>query len=469
MIDSGEVISQSVCIGFTEEPLAAASEFTSLGRSAPSENVPVEISVSEHSPRQPVHIPLIGVNVKPWLESNQQAFRCDTGQAVEDLLEQVVWCRFDPLEDKQAILSRLTTLKSQVLVLELVVHRSDDIYQQCFDLAAVVNAAGVDPTHVFLIPSTHISNSATADYHLDNSAAGYPSYSKALPSARFDYFAIDELLDAGRAAFAPHVKLGLGSATSFTELNRRRPPAGCKMDFVTHSASAIVHDASDVAVMQTLEAVTDVAHTVAQLKPDGVQYLWGPTTIAEGTGIFGQERTHTGEPRRRPMAMRDPRAHAMFGAAWYLGLAAKLFPLGVVDVVVLGDLIGDRGLVNLTDEGTLALCPSYHVVAQLAKAAGAEVHEGVASSEPERVCALGFTGNDGNLEIWLGNLSANTTNVVFNDLDLVMAQCLTLGCDGIAQASMDPSYLQSRTKLVKPVGPMQLDGYSVMRVVLEKR
>ena len=69
-----------------------------------------------------------------------------------------------------------------------------------------------------------------------------------------------------RQAF-PGVKLGGGAATSLTELNRRSTygmPIG-QLDFVTHSTSAIVHDAGDVPIMQTLEALPYVTHTAREI------------------------------------------------------------------------------------------------------------------------------------------------------------------------------------------------------------
>lgn len=212
----------------------------------------------------------------------------------------------------------------------------------------------------------------------------------------------------------------MGSATSFTELNRRRPPTDC--DFISHSATALIHDASDRAVMQCLEAVQPVAETVRKLWPTS-RYIWGPTAIAEATGIFGQPRNE--EQLRRAMVTSDPRSRGCFGAAWMLGVASKLFPLGAAEAFFLGDAVGDRGVLYDGPSAGAAgggggggvLLPSFHVVAALGAAAGASLRD-VDCSDSSKLSALSFSSPKAGVavDVWLANLTAAPLEVALCDL-----------------------------------------------------
>ena len=212
----------------------------------------------------------------------------------------------------------------------------------------------------------------------------------ALNMMTFDSFVdYDVLYAAGREAFGPDVMLGGGSATQFTELNRRSQygmPINA-LDFVTHSTSAVVHDAGDVAVMQTLEALPYVTQTCRKMIDSGaagkpVQYIINPSAIGVRGNPFGDRPNHADV--RMPMANADPRSRAMFGmtsidavcfvytcrrlidlsliagAAYFVGYVASLGLQDgtIVDAVALGDAMGDRGLLSAEGEPY----PTYHVV-----------------------------------------------------------------------------------------------------------
>jgi hypothetical protein len=70
---------------------------------------------------------------------------------------------------------------------------------------------------------------------------------------------LEHVYAAARSAF-PGLRLGGGSFSYFTELNRNRPPVDL-LDFVTHATCPIVHAADDRSVMQTLEALPFIARS----------------------------------------------------------------------------------------------------------------------------------------------------------------------------------------------------------------
>ena len=113
------------------------------------------------------------------------------------------------------------------------------------------------------------------------------------------------------------------------------------LDFVTHSTSAVVHDAGDIPIMQTLEALPFVTQTARQIIDRGaagrpVQYMLNPVALGIRGDPFG-DRPNVDDVRM-PMANADPRSRAMFGAAYFVGYMASLgLEAGTaVDAVALG-------------------------------------------------------------------------------------------------------------------------------------
>ena len=125
-----------------------------------------------------------------------------------------------------------------------------------------------------------------------------------------------ELAAAARAAF-PGMPIGGGMFSYFTELNRKRPPAGL-FDFVGHTICPLVHAGDDLSLTEGLEALPYIMQDCA------------PSPATRPTGCSPQRsgcaRTPTAPPRPRTrmagrvaMARTDPREHALIGAAWYAG------------------------------------------------------------------------------------------------------------------------------------------------------
>lgn len=252
---------------------------------------------------------------------------------------------------------------------------------------------------------------------------------------------------------------------------------------------------------------------VRAIWPDS-EYIVGPAAIAERTGIFGQPENV--DQVRRAMATADPRSRGCFGAAWLLGVASQLVrcPASTADAVILGDLVGDRGVLECSAAtvGTV-LFPSFHVVNGLGRAAGATVRS-VACSDAGRVAALSFVPTqlqrhrNGNaeekedeeevaLEVWLANLTADPVSISLCDLyaeeegrdggndsgggggsggdamvgggSRARAVWTVLDYEHAEQAAADASFMVggvSKFAEVDALGNLKLDAFGVARVLL---
>ncbi|MFM2405920.1 MAG: hypothetical protein RL223_3800, partial [Pseudomonadota bacterium] len=126
-----------------------------------------------------------------------------------------------------------------------------------------------------------------------------------------------------RAAF-PAAAIGGGVYTNFTELNRLDPPAA-GLDFIGHGSCPIVHAADDRSVLLTLQTWSAMAATVRARWP-GLPWQVGPLTLAAARNPYGRAPAPNPQHRRLPLAIRDPRHDADFGAAWLAATVVTLAP-----------------------------------------------------------------------------------------------------------------------------------------------
>ena len=113
-----------------------------------------------------------------------------------------------------------------------------------------------------------------------------------------------ELAAAARAAF-PGIPVGGGMFSYFTELNRKRPPAGL-FDFVGHTICPLVHAGDDLSLTEGLEALPYIFKTTRSFAGDTPYWLF-PTTIAMRQNPYGAapaENPHAGPRRHGPQPTR---------------------------------------------------------------------------------------------------------------------------------------------------------------------
>ena len=104
-----------------------------------------------------------------------------------------------------------------------------------------------------------------------------------------------DLAAAARAAF-PGIPIGGGMFSYFTELNRKRPPAGL-FDFVGHSVCPLVHAADDLSLTEGLEALPYIITTTRSFVGDAPYWLF-PSTLAMRQNPYGAAPAEN--PQRRP-------------------------------------------------------------------------------------------------------------------------------------------------------------------------
>ncbi|MGA2493233.1 MAG: hypothetical protein ABSF67_09810 [Roseiarcus sp.] len=195
-----------------------------------------------------------------------------------------------------------------------------------------------------------------------------------------------------RSAF-PGARIGAGVLTNFTEFNRCRPE-GVESDYVTHGSSAIVHAADDGSVMQTLETVPHTsrsAHAIAGQRA----YRLGLTAIGMRFNPYGASVSANPDQLRLTMATWDPRARALFGAAWAVGALSATAGHGV-EAIALAAPVGPFGV--LARSGPVArpwydehpeaeVYPIFHVLKALAAAEKRLAIEGL----PEGLAGIAVT------------------------------------------------------------------------------
>lgn len=154
--------------------------------------------------------------------------------------------------------------------------------------------------------------------------------------------------------------LGAGTPAFFTELNRNPPPAS---DLAFFGGCATVHAADDRSVMETVGVLPAILESAEALLP-GTPVLPGPLSIAPTVTPYGAGFTPTDGATRTPMAERDPRHGALFGAAHLVATLAAL--AGRVAEAAPCLLNGPSGL--LDDAGRPRPLATVH--AEVARAAG---------------------------------------------------------------------------------------------------
>ncbi len=212
----------------------------------------------------------------------------------------------------------------------------------------------------------------------------------------------EELAAAAKAAF-PGLPVGGGMFSYFTELNRKRPPAG-HFDFICHTTCPLVHAGDDLSLTEGLEALPYILASTRAFA-GGAPYWLFPTTIAMRQNPYGAAPAENPNGGRVAMARIDPREHALIGAAWYAGYLARVAAGGMAGVT-LAAAAGPSGIVG-ADGGRVH--PIYHIIRGHTALAGGLVMAAT-SSAPRNVQALAVrTGTD--LHLWLTNLTGKSQEV----------------------------------------------------------
>jgi hypothetical protein len=230
-------------------------------------------------------------------------------------------------------------------------------------------AVGLRPTHIAAVPAAYMTS------HQPDGI--WPTGLRP-----------EDALDLAAQAFPMARPMG-GMLTFFTELNRYPTAAGTG-DSVTFGTAAVVHDAGDLPVMQTLGAQPAIFHSAGLLAGDRPLRL-GLVAIGMRCNPYGAALAANPDNRRRTMTAHDPRHRAAFGAAFALGAFAATAG-SAVQSLCLGATGGPFGI-----DGADGLSPLGHLIAALARDAGRPRHAvtalpGVAAVASDRHLFLASLG-----------------------------------------------------------------------------
>lgn len=239
-------------------------------------------------------------------------------------------------------------------------------------------------------------------------------------------------------ALLPGVRVAAGSNVHFTELNRNRAPAGLADGLLLPNCPT-VHMVDDTTVAENLAALTWIAQTARELgggRPIGFSPI-GLRPPPCPPPVLG------GEDHAAPPRYVDARQSSLFFAGWvacHIGQAAR----AGFSSLTYCQTTGWRGLMS-GDVGPAlppafgaeagAVFPVYHVLADLAELAGAEVLA-THSSAPVEVDALAVRLG-GRLRVLLANLTGEV-HPVHLPAPLAGGLLRRLGLNNVALATRDP-------------------------------
>ena len=361
-------------------------------------------------------------------------------------------CECDPRDDHSvetlAACRELAQALDAEVVLEIVVPCERPVADELAAAAEIAGRAGLAPAAI--VPE----QARLLKFTLEKiPALGIPDF--------------DEVYGAARAAF-PGVRLGGGVFTNFTELNRNCA-APELFDFLTHATCAVVHEPDDRSVMETLQTLPDIVAS-AKAWAGGKPYRIAPSAIGMRFNPYGPDVHHNSDNGRYSFSRQDPRHRALLGAAFTLGYAARVAPLGV-EALALGAPSGALGMVYrrtghpqpwLDDLEGPAVLPLYHIVAALAAAKGAAIRS-VTSGDATRVLGLAYESDSGTL-LWLANLSPETQAVTVSGIDGGTATIGRLDSGNFVEAVTDPAGFAAAPGQPGDPGRLELAPFAVARI-----
>ncbi|MDA1189997.1 MAG: hypothetical protein O2854_10055, partial [Chloroflexi bacterium] len=188
-----------------------------------------------------------------------------------------------------------------------------------------------------------------------------------------------ENVASGLPKLTPNVRIGVGSAADYCQLNRVRPAADA-VDFVTYSITPQAHAFDDMSVMETPEAQVRTVSSAKVLYP-GKGIDVGPMVL-----LHRFNSNFPMAPEGYYESPIEPRQASVQIAAW---TAASVKHLAESDTERLTyfEAYGPRGLCGTTVDGVQGVFPAYHVLRDITEFASGEVIPSECSS-PKQVGTL---------------------------------------------------------------------------------
>jgi D-apionolactonase len=390
-------------------------------------------------------VPLLGLG----LPAEDAAHALAAADLLRRLAPRQLLATFDARRHGAAELAahrRVAEITGAAVALEIVIPGGPDPAAELMPIAAAVANAGLAPASVAVFPQQD----------LRSVLPGTPW--PAMPSAA-------AIAEAARAAF-PGLPLGGGMFSYFTELNRKRPPAGFH-DYITHATCPIVHAADDRSVMETLECLPYIVRSTRAFI-GATPYHVGPSQIGCRDNPYGAAISPNPDDRRVCLARNDPRQRGLFNAAWTLGYIATLARCGV-EAVTMAAPTGPFGVIHrrtdlpqpwYDDLDGPAVYPAYHVLAGMFGASGVPL----LATQVSRPGVAAFAVREGERTVlWLANLRGETCEVELEGAS--SAGATVLDAAAFTDAATDPNFMVRQGGA--PPGPrLRLDAYAVARIVM---
>ncbi|RUT86706.1 MULTISPECIES: hypothetical protein [unclassified Mesorhizobium] len=376
VLPAGQTLRQTISLRIAGEGKAPAAAVASE---------PVRVELGEAGPT----LPDVGVVIYP--EDVETALA--NLSTLTTLGPQQLLFHYDPTRghglDALRAFARLANAHAAATTLECVVVCAGDLDAEMSGVADLVRQAGLKLSAIALSPSV--------DRQSTPPGSAWP-----------DCPPLEDVYAAARRAF-PDIRLGGGMFSYFTELNRKRVPAD-QLDFITHCTCPIVHAADDLSIMQSLEAlpfITRSARAIFGAKP----YRIGPSTIAMRQNPYGSATKPNPGGQRVAMADSDPRHTGQFAAAWTIGYAARVAPVGL-EMLTLSSFTGPFGVLASSGEPVAegSHRPIFQPIKGLCELAGL-AHVSARTSDETKVLALAGRSASGKTIAWLANLTAEDVQV----------------------------------------------------------
>ena len=185
---------------------------------------------------------------------------------------------------------------------------------------------------------------------------------------------------------------------------------------------------------------------------------------------YGPDVHQNSDNGRYSFNCEDPRHRALLGAAFTLGYAARVAPLGI-EALALGAPSGALGMVYrrtghpqpwFDDLAGPAVLPLYHIVAALAAAKGAAIRS-VTSGDAIRVLGLAYENGGGTL-LWLANLTPTPQRVAVSGIAAGTATIGRLDSGNFVDAVTDPAGFAAAPGRPGDPGRLELAPFAVSRI-----
>ena len=317
--------------------------------------------------------------------------------------------------------------------------------------------------------------------HLDNSAEEQiKSWKRAVeqfepPVTTYLIFHQDESSTSSKWIEIAHrylsgTKIGAGTNSYFTELNRNRPSAE-RLDLICYSINPQVHAFDNSSLTETLEAQ---AITVESAQQFSAGLLLAVTPITFLPRFNPNAAAPESDPKAGELpAQVDVRQMSLYGAGWTLGSLKYLSQSGVYSATYY-ETSGWRGVMETEDGSQLpeqfqsipgAVFPLYHVLADVGDFAGGEIMLST-SSNPLALEGIAIK-KGGRRRIILANLSLSPLEIKVKDLaENVLVRHLNE--TNIQSAKRNPegfrAELGQRLSTFNGDLTLNLDSYAIARI-----